>query len=81
MNPVNNATDEGGNNLPLTTGVTGGLPVGNGDLSGSVSNQMGKCDQWEFPRHRLKFFNILGEGAFGQVWRCEATDIDGELKN
>ncbi|XP_032288741.1 tyrosine kinase receptor Cad96Ca isoform X2 [Drosophila virilis] len=34
-------------------------------------------DQWEFPRHRLKFFNILGEGAFGQVWRCEATDIDG----
>ncbi|XP_060645798.1 tyrosine kinase receptor Cad96Ca [Drosophila nasuta] len=34
-------------------------------------------DQWEFPRHRLKFFNILGEGAFGQVWRCEATDLDG----
>jgi fibroblast growth factor receptor 1 len=34
-------------------------------------------DRWEFPRHRLKFFNILGEGAFGQVWRCEATDIDG----
>lgn len=35
-------------------------------------------DRWEFPRHRLKVFNILGEGAFGQVWRCEATDIDGE---
>lgn len=34
-------------------------------------------DRWEFPRHRLKFFNILGEGAFGQVWRCEANDIDG----
>lgn len=34
-------------------------------------------DSWEFPRHRLKVFNILGEGAFGQVWRCEATDIDG----
>ncbi|XP_053679875.1 tyrosine kinase receptor Cad96Ca [Anopheles nili] len=34
-------------------------------------------DRWEFPRHRLKVFNILGEGAFGQVWRCEATDIDG----
>lgn len=34
-------------------------------------------DRWEFPRHRLKFFNILGEGAFGQVWRCEAADIDG----
>lgn len=23
-------------------------------------------------------FNILGEGAFGQVWRCEATDLDGK---
>lgn len=34
-------------------------------------------DRWEFPRHRLKVFNILGEGAFGQVWRCEATEIDG----
>lgn len=34
-------------------------------------------DRWEFPRHRLKVFNILGEGAFGQVWRCEGTDIDG----
>lgn len=22
-------------------------------------------------------FNILGEGAFGQVWRCEAIDIEG----
>ncbi|XP_077287392.1 tyrosine kinase receptor Cad96Ca isoform X2 [Arctopsyche grandis] len=36
-------------------------------------------DRWEFPRHRLKVFDILGEGAFGQVWRCEATDIDGKL--
>lgn len=35
-------------------------------------------DRWEFPRHRIKVTsNILGEGAFGQVWRCEATDIDG----
>lgn len=40
-------------------------------------NYNGKCC-WEFPRHRLKFFNILGEGAFGQVWRCEANDIDGK---
>ncbi|XP_049834656.1 tyrosine kinase receptor Cad96Ca [Schistocerca gregaria] len=35
------------------------------------------ADRWEFPRHRLKVFNILGEGCFGQVWRCEALDIDG----
>lgn len=35
------------------------------------------ADPWEFPRHKLKFFNILGEGAFGQVWRCEAINING----
>ena len=37
-------------------------------------------DRWEFPRHHLKVFNILGEGCFGQVWRCEALDIDGKYK-
>uniref|UniRef100_A0A034WTS2 receptor protein-tyrosine kinase n=1 Tax=Bactrocera dorsalis TaxID=27457 RepID=A0A034WTS2_BACDO len=45
-------------------------------IDNSTFNMNGKCC-WEFPRHRLKFFNILGEGAFGQVWRCEANDIDG----
>ncbi|XP_043468173.1 tyrosine kinase receptor Cad96Ca isoform X1 [Leptopilina heterotoma] len=34
-------------------------------------------DKWEFPRHRLKVFSILGEGCFGQVWKYEAIDIDG----
>jgi hypothetical protein len=34
-------------------------------------------DKWEFPRHKLKIFGILGEGCFGQVWKCEATNIDG----
>ncbi|VEN50400.1 unnamed protein product, partial [Callosobruchus maculatus] len=43
-------------------------------LSGTVKNS----DRWEFPRHRLKFFNILGEGAFGQVWKCEALDLEGK---
>lgn len=51
-------------------------------LSTASSNNSGMNggpkDRWEFPRHRLKVFNILGEGAFGQVWRCEATDIDGK---
>nr|CAI5834606.1 unnamed protein product [Callosobruchus analis] len=42
-------------------------------LSGTVKDS----DRWEFPRHRLKFFNILGEGAFGQVWKCEALDLEG----
>ncbi|XP_075147381.1 tyrosine kinase receptor Cad96Ca isoform X2 [Haematobia irritans] len=46
---------------------------GNAPVSIKSNDQF---DHWEFPRHRLKFFNILGEGAFGQVWRCEATDID-----
>lgn len=36
-------------------------------------------DEWEFPRHRLRIFNIVGEGAFGQVWRAQALDIDGTL--
>ncbi|CAG9559573.1 unnamed protein product [Danaus chrysippus] len=35
-------------------------------------------DAWEFPRHRLRIFNIVGEGAFGQVWRAQAIDIDGK---
>ncbi|KAK6633751.1 hypothetical protein RUM44_004358 [Polyplax serrata] len=37
-------------------------------------------DKWEFPRHHLKVFNILGEGCFGQVWRCEALNIDGKYQ-
>ncbi|XP_034485733.1 tyrosine kinase receptor Cad96Ca [Drosophila innubila] len=57
---------------PSASLPTGRAAVMEGGVGGDSS-----CDQWEFPRHRLKFFNILGEGAFGQVWRCEATDMDG----
>jgi serine/threonine protein kinase len=28
-------------------------------------------------RHHLKIYGILGEGCFGQVWKCEALNIDG----
>ena len=28
-------------------------------------------------QHLFKVFNIVGEGCFGQVWRGEAIDIDG----
>ncbi|CAH0768790.1 unnamed protein product [Bemisia tabaci] len=35
-------------------------------------------DPWEFPRHHIKIFSILGEGCFGQVWKCEAINIDGQ---
>ncbi|XP_023311404.1 tyrosine kinase receptor Cad96Ca, partial [Anoplophora glabripennis] len=47
-------------------------------LDNQESIEIKNIDQWEFPRHRLKFFNILGEGAFGQVWKCEAVDLDGK---
>ncbi|XP_063696582.1 tyrosine kinase receptor Cad96Ca [Culicoides brevitarsis] len=53
--------------------VTSQLSNGTNMSQASVDNK----DRWEFPRHKLKVFNILGEGAFGQVWRCEAQDIDG----
>lgn len=33
--------------------------------------------RWEFPRHQLRIYNMIGEGCFGQVWRCEADNIDG----
>lgn len=63
-------------------------PWAHDDIHGQISNssftysgggdiKVPGYDRWEFPRHRLKVFNILGEGAFGQVWRCEASDIDG----
>ena len=32
-------------------------------------------NEWEVPRHHLKFIHILGEGCFGQVWKCEAVNI------
>ncbi|XKL65970.1 hypothetical protein PGB90_009390 [Kerria lacca] len=35
-------------------------------------------DKWEIPRHHIKVFNILGEGCFGQVWKCEALNIDNK---
>jgi fibroblast growth factor receptor 1 len=47
-------------------------------LETGMSEKIATEDRWEFPRHRLKVFHILGEGCFGQVWKCEATDIDGE---
>jgi len=53
-----------------------GSQLSNG-TSVSQSSDIKMKDRWEFPRHRIKVFNILGEGAFGQVWRCEAQDIDG----
>jgi hypothetical protein len=36
---------------------------------------VGEDRMWEFPRHHLHFMGILGEGCFGQVWKCEAFNI------
>lgn len=35
----------------------------------------GGHNEWEFPRHHLRFMHILGQGCFGQVWKCEAFNI------
>ena len=61
-----------------------------------INNTKEEKDRWEFPRHHLKFYGILGrnhlltthnsihysllfpgEGCFGQVWKCEALNIEG----
>ncbi|CAH0605749.1 unnamed protein product [Chrysodeixis includens] len=44
----------------------------------SISKEEQPPDKWEFPRHKLRIFNIVGEGAFGQVWRAQALDIAGK---
>jgi len=46
-----------------------------------ISNTKDEKDKWEFPRRHLKFYGILGEGCFGQVWKCEALNIDGNKAN
>ncbi|EDW13718.1 tyrosine kinase receptor Cad96Ca [Drosophila mojavensis] len=63
-----------------STGLTNGTPNGRATLSEGGFGTDPNTDHWEFPRHRLKFFNILGEGAFGQVWRCEATGLAGSAE-
>lgn len=50
-----------------------------GDTQGSTDGEAVKnSDKWEFPRHHIKVFNILGEGCFAQVWKCEALNIDNK---
>lgn len=54
----------------------------------AISNRYESCEpsgdnwnpqekKWEFPRHHLRIQTILGEGCFGQVWKCEALNIEG----
>lgn len=48
-----------------------------GEIDQAWRNQNTTEDGWEFPRHRLRVISILGEGCFGQVWKCEAQNIAG----
>ncbi|XP_067120694.1 tyrosine kinase receptor Cad96Ca [Centruroides vittatus] len=43
--------------------------------SGEFYGPLTENRKWEFPRHHLRFIGILGEGCFGQVWKCEALNI------
>ncbi|KAH8236662.1 hypothetical protein KR026_007617 [Drosophila bipectinata] len=70
QSPGTGEPGSGAGGMAVGGGTSGGLQAENG-IAGEA-----KGDRWEFPRYRLKFFNILGEGAFGQVWRCEATNIN-----
>ncbi|XP_067123785.1 tyrosine kinase receptor Cad96Ca-like [Centruroides vittatus] len=38
----------------------------------NYTRTMLKDQKWEYPRHHLHFLGILGEGCFGQVWKCDA---------
>lgn len=40
-----------------------------------------KDDSWEIPRHYLRICSMLGEGCFGQVWKCEVTNDKGKCTN
>lgn len=62
------------------SGTTMIMDNNNGVATTNKIRDTTKYDRWEYPRHRLKFYNILGEGAFGQVWRCEAIDIASKSK-
>ncbi|KAK3921852.1 Tyrosine kinase receptor Cad96Ca [Frankliniella fusca] len=58
-----------------------GWETNSGGAGGNPANPAGPIkppDRWEFPRRRLTVYDILGEGCFGQVWRCEAVNIDGK---
>jgi len=68
------------------TSTVGSMMFDMFDMSTTVSNtyepdlvqtKESYADPWEFPRHHLKIYGILGEGCFGQVWKCEALNIDG----
>ncbi|KAB7495880.1 Tyrosine kinase receptor Cad96Ca, partial [Armadillidium nasatum] len=55
------------------------IPIRQSRKSSRVSNvssgTIEEADKWEFPRHKVRVLEILGEGCFGQVWKCDAMDL------
>lgn len=56
----------------------GSDPSVHGQYIGGKESVIKEVDQWEVPRHHVRVCSILGEGSFGQVWKCEAYNIMGE---
>lgn len=45
---------------------------------GGKESVIKEVDPWEIPRHHVRVCSILGEGSFGQVWKCEAYNVMGK---
>lgn len=48
-----------------------------GQYTGGKESAIKEADPWEIPRTHIRVCSILGEGSFGQVWKCEATHSKG----
>ncbi|VVC41154.1 Hypothetical protein CINCED_3A002845 [Cinara cedri] len=48
-----------------------------GQYAGGKESAIKETDPWEIPRHHVRVCSILGEGSFGQVWKCEAYNVMG----
>lgn len=55
----------------------GSDPLTNGQYIGGKESAIKEVDPWEIPRHHVRVCSILGEGSFGQVWKCEAYNVMG----
>lgn len=53
-------------------------PSAHGQYTGGKESEIKEVDPWEIPRHHVRVCSILGEGSFGQVWKCEAYNVPGE---
>lgn len=54
-------------------------PTIHGQYKSSKESVIKEVDRWEIPRHHVRVCSILGEGSFGQVWKCEAYNVMGKI--